>query len=560
MRFLPIVDRELRVAARRRGAHGLRLLAALAALAIITWLCLRPEPGRPPTALGQSLFTSLSIMAFAYCLLIGPFITADCISSEKRDGTLGLLFLTDLRSIDVVLGKWVAASMAGFYGLLAVLPSLAVPLLFGGVTPAEYGRTALAVVNAVLFSLTGGILVSAMSRDHTKAILGSLIFVLAVSGLVPGLTVLIFKGFLGRNISSFPLAALSSPIYTGLLASDASARANARLFWTSLIIVHALCWLFMSASVVIVGRVWRKEAGRPLLWLLRLGRTKRWQRTLKHRLEINPIYALASRHRWPHWVFWTLVGIVAINIFWLTYGARHYPATYQFHQHFSTAMIFINRVWLAAMACKFFTEARYHGGLELILTTPMDVRAIRRGRRRALGRLFFWPVMAIAVLHWLYLYYSWAPNANQPNSKMFFRWQAILAGGSLIGFSTDVLAMSALGGWLSLSSKRLAFVILKTFALVTLLPWLLLYLFGGAQLLQKWFPTNYPVALPLVLVIKNLLFLAWASYKVRKHFRPAAAQTYRMKCATVESMSDPPAMGSAAGSVHPGSRAGQPSS
>src|SRR5437764_1445567 len=83
--------------------------------------------------------------------------------------------------------------------------------------------TALAVVNAVLFSLTGGMLVSAMSRDHTKAILGSLIFVLAVSGLVPGLTVLIFKGFLGRNISSFPLAALFSPIYTGLLASDASA-------------------------------------------------------------------------------------------------------------------------------------------------------------------------------------------------------------------------------------------------------------------------------------------------------------------------------------------------
>src|SRR5438876_1832578 len=183
MRFLPIVARELRVAARRRSTYTLRLLAAAAAFSIILWLCLLPAPGQPLTALGKSLFTALSIMAFAYCLLIGPFITADCLSSEKREGTLGLLFLTDLRSFDVVLGKWAATSLAGFYGLLAVLPSLAVPLLFGGVTPAEYGRTALAVVNAVLFSLTGGILVSAMSRDHTKAILGSLIFVLAVSGL-----------------------------------------------------------------------------------------------------------------------------------------------------------------------------------------------------------------------------------------------------------------------------------------------------------------------------------------------------------------------------------------
>ena len=152
MRFLPVVDRELRVAARRRGTHALRLLAALTAFVVIGWLGVRPSPGQPPTALGQALFSSQSILGFAYALLIGPFITADSISSEKREGTLGLLFLTDLRSADVVLGKWVAASMAGFYGLMAVLPSLAIPLLFGGVTPGEYGRTALAVINAILFS------------------------------------------------------------------------------------------------------------------------------------------------------------------------------------------------------------------------------------------------------------------------------------------------------------------------------------------------------------------------------------------------------------------------
>src|SRR2546422_2383449 len=153
MRFLPIVSRELRVAARRRSTYTLRLLAAAAAFSVILWLCLFPTPGQPPTALGKSLFTDLSILAFAYCLLIGPFITADSISSEKREGTLGLLFLTDLRSFDVVLGKWAATSLAGFYGLLAVLPSLAIPLLVGGVTPGEYGRTALAVGNAMLVSL-----------------------------------------------------------------------------------------------------------------------------------------------------------------------------------------------------------------------------------------------------------------------------------------------------------------------------------------------------------------------------------------------------------------------
>ena len=544
MRFLPIVSRELRVAARRRSTYTLRLLAAAAAFSVILWLCLFPTPGQPPTALGKSLFTALSILAFAYCLLIGPFITADSISSEKRDGTLGLLFLTDLRSFDVVLGKWAATSLAGFYGLVAVLPALGIPVLLGGVTPGEYGRTALAVLNAVLFSLTAGLFVSALNRDHTKTILGSLILVLTLSGLLPGLMVLLFKGFLGRGIDGYPPIALFSPVYAGQFAVDAAFRTNPKLFWASLGAVHALSWWFVIGAILIVTRVWRQEPverRQSRLWLLRLGRTRRWQRRLGKRLATNPVYTIASRHRWPHWVFWALVGIVTINIYWLTIGTRRNPGLYQFHQHFSSAMYFINRVWIAAMACSFFLEARRNGALELILTTPMDVRTLRRGRRRALIRLFFWPVLAIAVLHWLYLYYSWQPYVKQQNSQLVFRWHATLAGGSLAGFLTDVLALSALGGWLSLSAKRTPFVILETFVLVTLAPWVALYLLGGSRLLQVKFPNSFYIVQPSVWVAKNLLFFGWAVWKSRRHFRAAAAQTYRLKCADVEPAAGAPA-------------------
>jgi ABC-type transport system involved in multi-copper enzyme maturation permease subunit len=532
MRFLPIVARELRVAARRRGTYGLRLLAAAAALAVTFCLSLFPPPGQPPVLMGKSLFTALSIMAFAYALLIGPFITADCLSSEKRDGTLGLLFLTDLRGFDVVLGKWAATSLSGFYGLVAVLPALAIPLVIGGVTPGEYGRTALAVVNAILFSLTAGIFVSALSHDQTKATLGSLILVLTLSGLLPGLMVLLFSGFLGRGIGGFPPVAMASPVYAGQFAADAMFRSNPGLFWISLGTVHGLCWLFVVGAVLVVTRVWRREPAEPEksgLWLLRLGRTKRWQRRLRRRLARNPVYALAGRHRWPHWVFWVLVGIVTVNIYWLTFGARRNPALYSFHLHFSTAMYFINRVWIAAMACRFFVEARRNNALELLLTTPLQVRTIVRGRRRALWRLFFFPVLAIGLLHWWYVWGSWQPFAKQANSEEMFRWQATLATGSLVSFVTDVLAMTALGGWLSLASRRLPFVILQTFVLVTLLPWASVHLFGGAQLLQKWFPNQYLIAIPLAWVVKNALFFGWAIYKTRRHFRAAAAETYRWR-------------------------------
>ena len=534
MRFLPIVERELRVGARRRSTYSLRLLAALVAFVICLWLCLIPTRGQPPTVLGKSLFGALSTAAIAYCLLIGPFITADCLSSEKRDGTLGLLFLTDLSSLDVVLGKWVATSLAAFYGLLAVLPSLGIPLLLGGVTPGEYGRVALAVVNAVLFSLTAGIFVSVLNRDQTKAILGSLILVLTLSGLLPGLIALLVGGFLGLgqvNPLTSPVT-LFSPIYTLQFAFDATFKANPRHFWISLGVVQALGWLFMIAATVIVGRAWRQEPGGPpqsARWLLRLGWTRRWERRFKRRLERNPVYALASRQRWPHWVFWVLVGIVTINIYWLTIGLRKHPNVYAFHQNFSLAMYFINRVWIAAMAARFFGEARRTGALELILTTPLKVGTILRGRRRALLRLFFWPVLAIAFLHWCYLWGSSQPSPNQPSNAAMFRVHAIMATGSLVSFLTDVLALTALGGWLSLSSKKSHLVILKTFILVTLIPWLVYFLLSSSGWLMRLPPTTYLASWPMMMVTKNLLFLAWASYKVRRHFRSAAAETYGLR-------------------------------
>jgi ABC-type transport system involved in multi-copper enzyme maturation permease subunit len=532
MRFLPVVERELRMAARRRSTYGLRLLVALAAFAVTLWICTLPARGQPPTELGKSLFAILTILAFAYCLLIGPFLTTDTISSEKREGTLGLLFLTDLSSFDVVLGKWVATSLAGFYGLLAVLPVLGIPLLLGGVTPGEYGRVAMAVVNAILFSLTAAMFVSALSREQTKAILGSFILILFLSGLLPGLMVLLIKGFLGRGIAGFPPVALASPIYTGQFALETAYRANPKLFWMSLGIVHALCWVFMIATIIIVARVWRQdpvESGRARLWLLRLGRTKRWQRRLKRRLEQNPIFALASRHRWPYWVFWALVGIVTINIYWLTVGVRQNPAASPFHQRFSLAMVFINRVWIAAMACRFLVEARRSGALEIILTTPLPIKTLLRGRRRALLRLFFWPVLAIAVLHWWFVWGTWKPVMGQPNNIAVLRGQSLHAAGSLISFLTDVMALSAVGGWLSVSSRNLRVVVLKTFLIVTLMPWLFQFFITASRILQTLAISNSYwqfLLWPAVWVTKNILLFGWAAFKMRRHFRAAAAQTY----------------------------------
>src|SRR5437588_6040880 len=123
----------------------------------------------PPQGIAQSIFLGLSVLALIYCLAAGRRSTADCLSQEKRDGTLGLLFLTDLKGYDVILGKLAATSLSGFYGLLAIFPILAVPLLLGGLTNGEFWRVVLILVNSFFFSLATGIFVSTLNQAARKA-------------------------------------------------------------------------------------------------------------------------------------------------------------------------------------------------------------------------------------------------------------------------------------------------------------------------------------------------------------------------------------------------------
>ena len=111
MTFLPIVALDLSVAARRRTNYAKRVGAAVlsifAALIFLLWLF-----GSPIAEQGKRMFVTLSTLAFVYALLAGVRVTSDCLSVEKREGTLGLLFLTDLKGYDVVLGKLVSSSLA----------------------------------------------------------------------------------------------------------------------------------------------------------------------------------------------------------------------------------------------------------------------------------------------------------------------------------------------------------------------------------------------------------------------------------------------------------------
>ena len=105
MAFLPIAERELRVAARQPRTWWRRVMTTMVGLVLFVFMLMILGQFRGLTFFGRELFTLLSWVGMIYALLSGPLTTADCLSSERREGTLGLLFLTDLHSYDVEIGR-----------------------------------------------------------------------------------------------------------------------------------------------------------------------------------------------------------------------------------------------------------------------------------------------------------------------------------------------------------------------------------------------------------------------------------------------------------------------
>ena len=495
MAWWTLLRRELQAAARRKRTYWLRLGTAGLACALCALSARRLGMFPAGAADGRPMFQLLAALGLAYGLLSGPFVTADAISEEKREGTLGLLFLTDLRSFHILAAKFASTALAGFYGLAAIAPALGLPLLLGGVTAGEYARTVLAVLSVTFFSLSGGLAVSSASRDHSKAVLGAAALTLGAGGLIPGLVVLGGQTFGAMTLSKLSKLAFLSPAYAGYLAMESVYRANPAAYWKSVGVGAGLGLAFLAGAAFGVSRAWRAEPRSRSLQkyaLLARLRSRRRNRLFRARLERNPVYAAAARLRWPHYVFWSLTLLVALNVFWLTYGYRKNPGSLRFHQNFAYALVFLNRVWIAVMACRFFHEARRTGALELLLTTPVPPRTILRGHWRALRSYFAWPILAIALLHVAYvaaqLFLLQRARGQSVFLSYHFSSYAVMAWCSLANFLTDVLALCLVGTWLSMAVRSPTASALTALSAVIFLPWGMRLLGPGSavSLLASW--------------------------------------------------------------------------
>ena len=502
MTFLPIVERELRVAARRPGTYWTRWFAALGMM--LVWLLLVAANRRMPAAeLSQLLFVSFGVLALGFCLLAGIFLTANCLSEEKREGTLGLLFLTDLRGYDVVLGKLIATSVHAVYGLLAIFPVLALPLMMGGVTVGEFWRVVLLLVATLFLSLCLGMAASAVVREAPQAMTSTFLGVLVLAAVPPTLRWLVNDLFgiwpSGAVVWSSPgcafAAALDGPYRLGNGALD---------FWMSLGTVSLLGLGLLVLAAMWLPRAWQEKAGGahggggagrsngqgPASWIYRPAR-------LPQSVDADPYLWLASRARSPNVPVVVLLGLLVL--LWL--GTLALSVTLKDGKESFVVCLFtsyalhqVGKYLAAVEATRQLGEDRRSGALELLLVTPLREAQILSGQGRALERhsaglkMFLLLVnlcMCLAVLL--------RPRHVSMTSREQVIFMELFLGGVLMLFM-DFRAIQTVGMWLALRARKQHRAVLGTLGRVMLVPWVGVFLLAFLTSVRTFNPSEIDLA------------------------------------------------------------------
>ncbi|MEO8426970.1 MAG: ABC transporter permease subunit, partial [Verrucomicrobiota bacterium] len=357
MTFLPIVERELRVAARRTHSYRTRTLAALITCVVVSGILITAGQFSTPMKMGQSLFKLLSWVAFVYCLLEGARTTADCLSEEKREGTLGLLFLTDLKGYDVVLGKLLATSLNSFYCLVAVFPAFAISLLLGGVTPGEFWRMVLVLTNTLFLSLCTAMWVSSISQDSRKAWGAALGLMLAI---LFGPWLLDYLIFFSIPKPANALFSVLSPLVAVVLAYDVEYNAGSAHFWWSFFFIQLLSWISLALASWTLPKTWKTTAAIATQSAAEPSPLKQW--ILKHNLlpcrsrgkwllETNPVLWLVGRNEQQRRWLWTLVGFAVSGalVIWFA-NEENRKDMREVNVAAVLAIHLIFRIWVAAQA------------------------------------------------------------------------------------------------------------------------------------------------------------------------------------------------------------------
>ncbi|HVV71136.1 MAG TPA: ABC transporter permease subunit, partial [Verrucomicrobiae bacterium] len=404
--------------------------------------------------------------------------TVDCLSRERREGTLGLLFLTDLRSHDVVLGKTAAASLDMVLGLVAALPLLALPLLVGGTGATQYFRLALALGAILVLSLAIGVLASALSNSSRTALATTLGILLFLSFGVPFLGEGVFHIHFNDKFAALFYSVC--PLYTLELCLDLPLREPSWKYWTHIGAMQLLAWCCLIIACARTAKSWRDQPASKLVlrwserfrrWQLGGNRLRlRWRRLM---LERNPIAWLEGRDHLQERILWAGVLLAAVYcLLKRLHSPRASPddETLVFWPWWAHCAL---GIWLMIQAPRRLAEDKHSGALELLLCTGLSYREIVRGNFLALRRRYGRALIGLLTLDAFLLLAYFSSHGQLKGLLRHDVFQLFLWGPFIFPFQLYCIARVGIyQGLVQPSSVRASFAV---FWRVGLLPWILFF-------------------------------------------------------------------------------------
>jgi hypothetical protein len=516
MNFLPIATRELQVTSRRKATYYWRSFAGLNAACLTLAFVFTGFNGALSTAsAGETAFEILACAGYAFAAYAGSLLTADCISEERRDGTLGLLLLTDLTGFDIVFGKLSRLANPVFC-LVAAFPTLGFALILGGVSVGNFLGVGFALLNALFFFASMGLLISALACNGPQAVgvasFAALLFsspgFLALSGIHPSLATLVLS----------PAGMFLSAMGTTFSAVPAS------IYWWSFLATHLMGWTFLAAASFLVTRI-----------SLEQGKVRTWRRRPRNRVSAaewgsDPVLSLVARSmKGPTTPWWFGLGLAAFVVLTFVTAMVVSPSGWFDLPTFGIIAIGCHlalKFAAANDACRCLTGRRQSGELELLLTTPLDQDALVQGSAIALKRQLLWPVLLVLALDLALLVAGWC-KVGLWNG---FGWGALLLV-EVVWFLGNLYSLTWLGMVLGLKSASHSKAMGRTLFYILLMPWsgliVAVVCFGIATLGNSMTPGMVAAMVAefvVLIVVCNCGFAGWAVSELKDRFRILAAQ------------------------------------
>lgn len=533
---LPIVGRELRVAARRPLTYFSRPLAVFGVVVILGFFSFGLRMPIRGQEAGKNAFVCLVIAAALYSLIEAIRTAADCLCREKREGTLGLLFLTDLNGFDVVAGKLAAAALNSLYGLLAMVPILTVTLSMGGLKWGDVAREAAALLNWIFYAYAVVMWSSARAKSSYHAVTSAMGWIFAFA-FVPLLmdAFFLFLAQISSGRMDGPVISTLSPLFSvGAGFPDLFPYAKAA-FVFSLLVTHVFAWLFLLIAAARIRKQWelapepvreKSQPPRSFAFAKTAAAVCLWKR--ERRRERNPIIWLSRRRMGSAGGWLVVLGMILLGagIIKVTSGdgrGYHYVILWP------VVWIFPYLLYGVAVlnAGRLFVEVRENGAWEWLNCTSLSPKDVIAGQWRALRPMCLRLALAMALLivAKALIFTAYAQGDLLLNAKFHLV--------SLAAFGVKVAALIWVSLWFALRSKGLLNSTAKSLLVIVIVPELLSWFFSQVFFEYNYLMRNFaqefiPLSAVLIgLFAYNFFWIRWARKNLRTRLREVVASQSR---------------------------------